>query len=337
MRKEALEYLACCLCGGRLVTEKAAVRNGTIPGGKLLCRNCGSGFPVVHGRPVIMRRNSVRRWKAPLDEVLGLEKVEPPLSIPVLAKMGVDKALELAEEVRIRCESVPESNEPICGVTEKEAAEIKFRLTGEWFEHGTRKERLLDFPWNGESGNSFSCFMRRVLETGGETLVDIASGGGFGVSHQVFLNDYLKRVFAVERDLKCLGNIQYRFRYIDRDDRSEAVGGDVRNLPLGNGKIDTAMMLQALHEINSISKMLMEVHRVLKKGGSFVVLVTEKPFTEGLIPLDEYRRFALATDLYSGWERFQSQAEECGFGVVASERLKGGKSGAYRRLISLVK
>ncbi len=162
------------------------------------------------------------------------------------------------------------------------------------------------------------------------------SVAGKVISDQVFLNTGLEQTLSVERDLKCLGNIQYRFRYAGRSRTSEAVGGDVKRLPIKTECIDTVMMLNALSEINGISVMLKEAYRALKEGGHFIIKVSELPFTGDLISLSEFVRFAEGIDQYSGYERFQSDAEERGFIILKSERLVE-KTGKYSRLISFRK
>ncbi|NOQ23647.1 MAG: hypothetical protein GQ565_13500 [Candidatus Aegiribacteria sp.] len=83
--------------------------------------------------------------------------------------------------------------------------------------------------------------MNTVQRTDPEDLIDLLSGGGYGVTHQAFQNSELKRIAAVERDLNCLWSMQYRFKYIGQNSISEAIGGDVRRLPIASESFDTAM------------------------------------------------------------------------------------------------
>ncbi len=286
-----------------------------------------------------MTADSINYWKTPIDEVLGIDDpVIPPLSIQRLVSLGIDEALSIAEAEKVRQsiqthtikKSIPEIPEAVTG-------KMKYRDTGEWFMPGNRKERHLKFPWrNGDESDSFNIFMRRILDTEAGSLLDLASGGGSGISHQAFLNRGLEQALSVERDLKCLGNIQFRFKYMCRNRTSEAVGGDVRQLPVRTEVIDTIMMLNALPEIQGMSVMLKEVYRVMKKGGYFIIKVSELPFTGDLIPLSEFARFAMNTDLYSGYEKFQSDAGKSGLRILKSERY-AEKSGKYSRLISFRK
>ncbi len=339
MRRKALKYLGCPECKSELETENIRTWKGDIRSGHLKCRRCGLSFPIVVGRPVLMTAGSIDHWKAPVDEALGIDApVLPPLSIPRLVSLGIDEALKMAEAERVRqsiqtntkMKSIPEIPE---AVIEK----MKYRDSGEWFKKGSRAERHLKFPWkDGDPSDSFNIFMKTIVDTEATSLLDLASGGGSAVSHQVFLNGGLEQTLSVERDLKCLGNIQYRFRYAGRSRTSEAVGGDVRKLPVRTEGIDTIMMLMALPEIHGITIVLKEAYRVLKKGGYFIILVMELPFNGDLISLSEFVRFAEETDLYSGYEKFQSDAEGCGFRIIESEHISEA-SGKISRLISLRK
>ncbi len=336
MRRKALKYLGCPECRSELETENIRTWKGDIRSGNLICERCGLSFPIVVGRPVLMTAGSIDHWKAPVDEALGIDApVIPPLSIPRLVSLGIDEALKMAEAERdrqsIRTQAKSES---ILEIPEAVIGKMKYMNSGEWFKHGNRTERHLKFPWkNGDASDSFNIFMKTIADTEPTSLLDLASGGGSAVSHQVFLNGGLDQTLSVERDLKCLGNIQYRFRYAGRSRTSEAVGGDVRKLPVRTESIDTVMMLMALPEIYGITIVLKEAYRVLKEGGYFIILVMELPFTGDLISVSEFARFAERTDLYSGYENFQSDAEEFGLRVFESERFYE-KSGKYSRLIS---
>ncbi|MBD3278009.1 MAG: methyltransferase domain-containing protein, partial [Candidatus Aegiribacteria sp.] len=306
---------------------------GDIRSGRMVCANCGRIYPIAEGRPVLLTESMIDQWKAPIDEVLGIsDPTIPPLSIPRLVEIGVDNALRRAEVSYPSDEDTKTPGE--YRIDQSIRGKLRYRRSGKWFDAGTRRQRLLNF--GGSLSESFDGFMKVVAETKPEVLLDMASGGGFGVSHQIYRNRTVKQVMAIERDVKCLGNIQYRFKCAGGNARAEAIGGDVRMLPLRTGSIDTVMMLQALPEISGISKMLGEVHRVLRPGRYFVIEVIEAPFTGGLISLEEFVRFAGATDLYAGYEELQKLGEEGGLKTVLSKSYaRDGKSNV--RLIKMKK
>lgn len=208
--------------------------------------------------------------------------------------------------------------------TRKIHCPIIYRISGEWFRHCGRSERLLVFPAEGGSNiDIFREFMNTVQRTKPDDLIDLLSGGGYGVTHQAFQNRELKRIAAVERDLNCLWSMQYRFKHIGRSSISEAIGGDVRRLPIASESFDTAMTLQGLVELHGIRGFLKEAYRVLRLDGYYVALYSEDPVTCNILPLSDLRRFALAADLYSGHDHFIAAAEEVGFGVISSKVLEG--------------
>jgi len=276
----------------------------------------------------------IDHWKAPIDEVLGVEAPpRPHLSIPRLTELGVEKAIETANRIKLESRTgvvAPGTYQLPCPIISK----MKYRDSGQWFNTRKRRDRLLGFSEYSDKSEAFEMFMNEIESTSPGVLLDIASGGGFGVSHQLYRNRSIDQAIAIERDLKCLPNIQYRFKHIGCREKAEAVGGDVRCLPLKIECIDTAMMLQALPEISGIKSMLSEVHRVLKPGGFFVAEVSEKPYTGGLISDEEFARFADITDLYSGYEKFLEDGVEAGFNVFKSERIEN-RPNQFIRLISL--
>lgn len=335
MRKEALKYLGCCQCKSELETEGIKNWKGEIRSGNLICKECGLRFLVAASRPILMTSDAIREWRSPVSEAMGIEEYATyDQSIEKLLSIGIDEALNLA---KTKAQIDSDSLKSISEIPENVIGKMRYRASGRWFKHGKRMERLLTFPWkNGNTSNSFNILMKKISDTHPESLLDLASGGGFAVSHQVWFNSQVKQILAVERDIKCLGNIQYRFKYVGRDKTSEAVGGDVRELPVRTESMDTAMMLMALPEIYGITAVLEEAYRVLKDGGYYILLVSELPFVSDLISPVDFKRFTEGADLYSGYEKFQSDAEKCGFKVESSERFTE-KSGKFSRLISLRK
>jgi len=317
-----LDYLACCCCGSRLHSIN---RN-------LKCSNCGFIYPIVQGRPIIMTNEMTQEWRSPIDETMGIDGRRTLMdSLRTLHHLGTERSLEMVRRNPV----LDESFTPLETVSRKVRGKMLYRGRGEWFSHSGRASRLLSFPWVEDSDGSFSAFMQAISMDSGEVLLDVASGGGFGVSQQVFLNKTAKTVIAVERDLKCLTNIQYRFKHIGQGSIADAVGGDIRHLPVMSSSVDTAMMLGGLPEIFGISRMLREVFRVLKPGGSFHVLVGEEPLSGEGISVEDFCAFAKHADLYAGGEPFTDLAQASGFDV--NSRIFSNPDGRKRRLVRLSK
>jgi len=330
-----LQYLGCLGCQSKLVVEERGKYKGDIRSGTLVCRNCGLEYPVVAGRPVLLWKNAVNEWTSPVSEAMGIEDYRTiDQSVKELFSIGEEEAIKLVQK---RAHTDAEVSGTLKTISRSVVGKMKYRESGKWIEAGNRRERLLRFPWKaGDKEDKFNIFMERIASTEPDSILDIASGGGFGVSHQAFMNTKVKQILAVERDLKCLGNIQYRFKHIGSESRSEAIGGDVRNLPVKTEVIDTAMMLMALPEISGVTLVIREAFRVLKEGGAFVLLVPENPVVPELKTEAAYGKFAAEADLYTGYEKFESDAEQQGFSVESSRRFED-KQGKRRRLISLRK
>jgi len=335
LRKAVLQYLDCPGCRSELVVKEKGRYRGDIRSGTLVCENCRQEYPVAAGRPVLLRKNVLNEWTSPVSEAMGIEEYRTiDQSIKELFSFGEKRAIELVHE---RDQVNAEVFESLKSIPRSVVGKMKYRESGKWIEAGNRRARLLSFPWKaGDNKDSFNIFMQRIASTKPDSILDIASGGGFAVSHQAFVNTKARQILAVERDLKSLGNIQYRFKYIGSESRSEAVGGDVRNLPVRTEVIDTAMMLMGLPEISGVTLMIREAIRVLKEGGSFVLLVPEDPVVPELKTDAEFGKFAAAADLYAGHEKFEYDAEQQGFRVESSKRYEG-RQGGKRRLISLKK
>ena len=324
MRSSALEYLRCPECHNHLVIHRSIKRNSDIRSGKMECTECSNEYPVIAGRPALLPNTAINIWQAPIDEALGVPPGTPvngPFSLNRLKEIGIDRAIENLRNQRMNSELT--QSDPNA-VTEKLLGRAKYRISGEWFKHCGRSERLLVFPAEGGINlDIFREFMNTVQGTKPEFLIDLLSGGGYGVSHQAFQNKELKRIAAVERDLNCLWSMQYRFKHIGRSLISEAIGGDVRRLPIASESFDTAMTLQGLNELRGISEFLKEVYRVLKQEGYYVALYSDDPVTCNILSLPELRNFAVAANLYSGHEQLVATAKEVGFGVTSTKLLEG--------------
>lgn len=322
MNDSTLSYLACCCCGSELSESKR----------RLYCTKCGISFPVVLGRPIIMTGKMMMNWRSPIDEALDISDQRTLMdSLRTLSELGIDKSVEIVLEKQKQIESITELDT----VSDKIRWKMKYRASGKWFKYSNRTPRLLTFPWEEDSDGSFRAFMKAISITRPKVLLDVASGGGFGVSQQVYLNGTVMQVIAVERDPKCLTNIQYRFKHIGKSSIADAVGGDVRYLPVLSSSVDTAMMLGGLHEIHGISRVLREVYRVLKPGGSFHVLVGEEQLSVEGVSEDDFRWFTSVADLYAGGASFVQTASSCGF--VVKSRVFSGSEGRKRRLVKLSK
>jgi len=145
------------------------------------------------------------------------------------------------------------------------------------------------------------------------SLLDLASGGGWFVGRFLYHNKTVRQCVAIERDLQCLWTLEYKFRHVSAGQRAEAVGGDVRALPVLDDVFDVVTCSNALGEIAGISAFLAEAYRVLRSGGHFLLCHSERPIRYRPLTLLDYRRLAVAADLFTDREYLLKLAEKVGF------------------------
>lgn len=321
MKQETLAFICCPICKGKLSLSVRRRTGNEIQTGRMKCDSCSEEFSIVSDRPILMGNNTIHNWLSPIDEALNPSEItrpEGPLSILRLKRLGVDKAKAIASsQAGITAENPPGIDEDL----KQLHGRIRYIKSGKWLKARGREDRWLgSLADRSESVNSF---LKLVESRSPDSLLDIASGGGSGV---VSLADVLPgyvRVFSAERDLKCLWIIQDKFKRIQKQTNCEAIGADVRQLPFGNDSIGLVTSMMAMQELLGLSAVLREVHRVLQPGGSYIALFNEEPWVYDMIPIEQYRSFANAVDMYSGLKDLVATAENQQLNLIAVERFAG--------------
>ncbi len=125
---------------------------------------------------------------------------------------------------------------------------------------------------------------------------------------------------------RSLGNIwitQYKLKHIGVDRRADALGADVRALPLLDNTFDVVTCHNAMYEVCEITQMFREVYRVLQPGGHFVLSAHSQYPLFGIplpneLTLGELHRFLVAADLHHiDLDDFQSRIRKAGFKQVS--------------------
>jgi ubiquinone/menaquinone biosynthesis C-methylase UbiE/uncharacterized protein YbaR (Trm112 family) len=308
MKQETLDFICCPICKGKLSLSTRKRSVAEIQSGGMQCDSCSEEFPIVFDRPVLMVNNTIHNWLSPIDEALNpseIRRPEGPLSILRLRQLGVEKAIGIASSQTKKpaknAFSISEDLKQLKG-------KIKYIKSGKWLEARGRKYSWLDSLAN--PSESVSSFLKLVESHNPDSLLDIASGGGSGVASLAnVLSDEVK-VFSTERDLKCLWIIQEKFKRIKKQTNSEAIGADVRQLPIKNDSICIVTSMMAMQELLGISSVLQEIHRVLQPGGSYIALFNKEPWVYDMIPIEQYKSFAKLVDMYSGYEDLVSKAQK---------------------------
>lgn len=318
MNLSAQETLCCPACHAHFDLKRRSSSGIVLHSADLICTGCGSIFRVFHGRPLLGRHEGIHEWKAPIDEVLGIPDhtpVEGPLSIGRLARIGVDRAIDLLKSPGRLTGCISGSKPGSAAVPEGLDGQARYRMSGRWLGSRGRMEKFQNSITS--MSQPVRAFVDAAISADADTILDIASGGGSGIACIASVLKGNQRVFAAERDYKCLWVIQSKFEYLGRSADCEAVGADVLQLPFNDRSIDLVTSLAALPEIAGIGRAMSEVYRVLIPGGQYVALYNPEPDTYGILPVEEYRGFAREADLYSGHDDFIRTA--VGSGLVPVE------------------
>jgi len=157
---------------------------------------------------------------------------------------------------------------------------------------------------------SSSLFFQMLAPAGGERILDIGAGEG-KVADRVMKAAGGAEVYAVEPDEKRVASIKKEFPSL-----RSSVGG-AESLPFDDSYFDKAYTTMALHHFADLDMALREIARVLKPGGSFVILEVEP--SSGLGRL--FRLFGRVIGEHMGMltrEQLQGRLEQAGFRVVRS-------------------
>jgi ubiquinone/menaquinone biosynthesis C-methylase UbiE len=158
---------------------------------------------------------------------------------------------------------------------------------------------------------STELFMQMLAPSGGERILDIGAGKGKVAS--LVMKSSGVEIYAVEPNEKRLESMKREFPAI----KSSLAGAE--SLPFADSYFDKAYTTMALHHFSDLDRALHEVARVLKPGGSFVVLEVEPDSGLGSL----FKFFGRVIGEHMGMltrEQLQSRLESVGgFRVVRSE------------------
>lgn len=309
MKQETLDFICCPICKGNLSLSTQKKLGEEVQSGRMLCDSCSGEYRVTSDRPVLMGNNTIHNWLSPIDEALNPSEItrpDGPFSILRLKKLGVEKARGIASSQSNR--TVPTNTFSVQNDLQLLQGKIKYIKSGKWLRARDRGKRWLNSLQN--PSESVKSFLSLVQSRDPDSLLDIASGGGSGVASLADVLPTNVNVFSAERDLKCLWIIQEKFKHIRKHANSEAIGADVRQLPFKNESIGVVTSMMAMQEILGVSSVLREINRVLRPGGSYIALFNKEPWVYDMIPIDQYKRFAQAVDMYSGYADLLSTAEK---------------------------
>ena len=331
MHQRLADILCCPMCGGALAPSNCRSRGGRIISAELVCGSGLHRYPVVMERPVLLPKGAVDRWLSPIDEALGLTGAETavPFSFPRLRELGISSALSMLQEGELD-DDAPEKGVPwnaLSLVNRGLRNKASYRRSGRFLDHRGRREKLLK-PF-AKLPERCRLWALQVLRAKPESVLDIASGGGGGVSVLIRAGVKPKLLCSTERDLRCTWTVQRGARELGFDNL-EAVGADVRRLPFDSGSFDAVTSLAALQEVLGMRRLTTEIARVLRPGGSWFAIYSE-PETWGEIGIDQYMDFAEATDMYRGHHALLETARQAGLYTEAVQECGAVRNGRHVR------
>ncbi len=136
---------------------------------------------------------------------------------------------------------------------------------------GGRKQTTL-----GASQSKWDYFLGALAPGSSEKILDIGAGKG-SIANRVLRASNGGEVFAVDPSAKRVEAIRRDFPEI----KSNVAGAE--SLPYPDSYFDKAYATMALHHFADLDKALAEVARVLKPGGSFVVVEVDPRSMKGAL------------------------------------------------------
>ncbi len=118
--------------------------------------------------------------------------------------------------------------------------------------------------------------MGALAPTAGERILDVGAGKG-SVAYRVLEASKGAEVYAVDPNEKKVEAIRHSFPTI----RSSVAGAE--SLPFPDSYFDKAYTTMALHHFTDLGKALGELARVLKPGGSFIILEVDPGSAKGMM------------------------------------------------------
>ena len=349
VREELLGVLACPFCRSVLSRERGRFCGDVY---FLACQGCGSVFPVLLGRPLLVPKGR-EGVKWPRAEAVGWRAQSAMEAVAHLGELQ-GQGKDIASLVTWMSEPwEPYTRSEWLGLVERTKSQAQARGEGKWWEANDRRERLLhstsgSIPNRQEERSTLDEFAHRAIRNRPKRILDLATGAGGGISRILNQIEGIELAVATERDLRCTWQIQYKIEHFRPGLFFEAVGCDVRRLPLRDESFDYATCYHALGELCGVSRVLEEAWRVLQPSGILQLSFTDtqladyappeavpdivdwlrenrviRPqavgcFAENLTKLgrEEFRAFLEKADLFINLNHLEQKAEESGFTIT---------------------
>jgi demethylmenaquinone methyltransferase/2-methoxy-6-polyprenyl-1,4-benzoquinol methylase len=114
-----------------------------------------------------------------------------------------------------------------------------------------------------------------IKKTNPSTILDIATGTGDLAIHLAKTN--ATKIIGLDISEGMLQVGRKKIEVLKLNNTIEMVFGDSENIPFENNSFDAITVAFGVRNFENLSKGLLEIYRVLKPGGTFVVLETSVP------------------------------------------------------------
>lgn len=132
-------------------------------------------------------------------------------------------------------------------------------------------ERLETTICNGNTINHLHRYAIAMALIKGKTVLDIASGEGYG-SHLMSFESL--KVYGVDIDKESIDRAQIKYTR----DNLEFLVGSTSNIPLETNSVDVVISYETIEHHNEHEQMMAEIKRVLKPEGTLVISSPDKYF-----------------------------------------------------------
>ena len=148
----------------------------------------------------------------------------------------------------------------------------------------------------------------------GKDVADLGSGEGVLT---LLLARFAKSVTAVDLSPAMLREVKQRAKKAGAAGRVKTAEGDLESLPMRSGSLDAAFLSQALHHAARPAAAIAEAARVLRKGGTLVVL--------DLVRHDQEWVREKWADQWLGFEGIELERwmRDSGLRILVTERMAG--------------
>lgn len=122
------------------------------------------------------------------------------------------------------------------------------------------------------------CYGEWINASKPESVVELATGSGFGSCAVLFEKPAKRCVFSVDVDFACLGNAAGIASLLGESESVLPVDANFWYLPFAENTIDTVCTHFGLDEAREIPRILEETARILRRGGRFICTARIHPF-----------------------------------------------------------